>query len=198
MRKGAFAPEIRAAVIVGAGLLLMAAPAHALVTVVGSGLAHDCFVIAKLGNDPVHGIATCDEALREEALDPGQRAGTLINRGAMKVALGRVDDAMRDYDDGIALKPDLGDGYVDRGAALIKLKRYDEAMTDINKGIALGLSYEHVGYYNRGVAEFYLGRIPESYYDYKKALEIAPDFQPAAQQLKNFTVTRVPAKAPNK
>ena len=89
--------------------------------------------------------------------------------------------------------PDLGDGYVDRGAALITLKRYDEAMADINKGIGLGQSYEHVGYYNRAVAEFYLGRITESYHDYQKALEIAPDFTPAREQLKNFVVTRRPA-----
>ena len=183
-----------AAVLLGAALLLIPARAHALVTVVGSGLAHDCFVIAKLGNEPVKGVATCDEALTEEALDPGQRAGTYINRAVMKMALGRIDDAMRDYDQGIAIKPDLGDGYVDRGAALIRLKRYDEAMNDINKGIGLGLSYEYVGYYNRAVAEFYLGRIPESYFDYKKTLEIAPDFAPAQAQLKNFTVTRVPAK----
>jgi len=182
------------AVLLGAALLFVPARAHALVTVIGAGLAHDCFLIAKAGNDAARGIATCDEALAEGALDPGQRAGTYINRAVMKVALGHVDDAMRDYDEGIAIKPDLGDGYVDRGAALIIFKRYDDAMTDINKGIALGLSYEHVGYYNRAVAEFYLGRITESYYDYKKALEIAPDFAPAAQQLKNFVVTKVPDK----
>lgn len=112
----------------------------------------------------------------------------------MKVALGRFDEAMADYDEGISIKPDLGDGYVDRGAALIHMKRYDEAMSDINKGIALGLSYEWAGYYNRAVAEFYLGRIKESYFDYKKTVELAPDFRPAADQLKNFTVTRVPVK----
>jgi len=182
------------AVLLGAVFLLIPAPTRALVTVVGNSLARDCFLIAKAGNDPVRGIATCDEALQEQALDPHQRAGTYVNRAVMKVALGRLDEAMRDYDQGIAITPDLGDGYVDRGAALISLKRYDEAMVDINKGIALGLSYEHVGYYNRAVAEFYLGRIKESYYDYKKALEIAPDFQPAAEQLKNFIVTRAPAQ----
>ena len=89
--------------------------------------------------------------------------------------------------------PSLGDGYVDRGAALIALKRYDEAIVDINKGIALGQTYEQIGYYNRGVAEFFLGQITESYHDYKKALEIAPDFTLASEQLKNFVVTRKPA-----
>jgi tetratricopeptide (TPR) repeat protein len=182
------------AVLLGVALLFVPVRADALVTVIGNGLAHDCFLIAKAGNDAVKGIATCDEALAEAALDPGQRAGTYINRAVMKVALGHVDDAMHDYNDGLAIKPDLGDGYVDRGAALIIYKRYDDAMTDINRGIALGLSYEHVGYYDRAVAEFYLGRIADSYHDYKKALEIAPDFQPAAEQLKNFVVTTGPAQ----
>jgi tetratricopeptide (TPR) repeat protein len=187
----------KAAVLLGAVILLIPAHAHALVVVLGTGLARDCFLIAKAGNDPHAGIATCNEALLEAALDTHQRAGTYINRGVMEAALGRENDALRDYEQGITIMPELGDGYVDRGAALITFKRYDEAIADINKGMALGLSYEHLGYYDRGVAEFYLGRIKESYYDYKKALEIAPDFAPAAAQLKNFTVVKVPAQAPN-
>lgn len=183
----------RGAVFGCASLLLLSAPAYALVQVVGAGMAHDCFIAAKAGHDPRGGIAICDMALAEEALDAHSRAGTYVNRAVMKVALGRMNDAMADYDSGLALYPGLGDGYVDRGAALITLKRYDEALADINKGIALGQTYEQVGYYNRGVAEYYLGQITESYHDFKKALEIAPDFAPASDQLKNFVVTRKPA-----
>lgn len=187
-----------AALLAGAALLFLPGRAQALVTVIGSGLAHDCFLMAKAGTDPAAAIATCNEALEEGALDTHARAGTYINRAVMEAALGRTDEAMGDYDEGIALMPELGDGYVDRGAALIGLKRYDQAMADINKGIALGLSYEHVGYYNRAVAEFYLGRYTDSYHDYRKALAIAPGFKPALDQLKNFVVTRVPARQPSK
>jgi tetratricopeptide (TPR) repeat protein len=185
----------RSAVFSCAALLLLSAPANALVAVVGSGLAHDCFVAAKSGVDPRGGIAICDMALAEEALDAHGRAGTYVNRAVMKATLGRIDDAMADYNSGLSRDPNLGDGYVDRGAALITLKRYDEAVVDINKGIALGQTYEQVGYYNRGVAEFFLGRVTESYYDFKKALEIAPEFTKASEQLKNFVVTRKPAPA---
>jgi len=183
----------RSAVFGCAGLLLLTAPAHALISVVGAGMAHDCFIAAKAGTDPRGGIAICNMALAEETLSTRARAGTYINRAVMKVALGRIDEAMADYNSGLALDPDLGDGYVDRGAALITLKRYDEAIADINKGIGLGQTYEHVGYYNRGVAEFFLGRVTQSYYDFKKASEIAPEFTPASEQLKNFVVTRVRA-----
>jgi tetratricopeptide (TPR) repeat protein len=182
----------RGAVCGCAALLLLSAPAHALVAVVGAGMAHDCFIAAKAGSDPRGGITICNMALEEEALDVRSRAGTYVNRAVMKMALGRVNEAMSDYNSGLTLYPDLGDGYVDRGAALITLKRYDEALVDINKGIALGQSYEHIGYYNRGVAEFYLGQVPESYHDFKKSLEIAPDFALASDQLKNFVVTRKP------
>jgi tetratricopeptide (TPR) repeat protein len=163
------------------------------VTVVGAGMAHDCFVAAKAGTDPRGAIAVCNMALAEETLAIRARAGTYVNRAVMKVALGRIDEAMADYNSGLALDPELGDGYVDRGAALITLKRYEEALVDINKGIALGQTYEQVGYYNRGVAEFLMGRVPEAYYDFKKALEIAPEFTQASEQLKNFVVTRKPA-----
>ena len=183
----------RGAVCGCAALLLLSAPAHALVAIVGAGMAHDCFIAAKAGIDLRGGIAICNMALAEEPLDARSRAGTFVNRGVMKVALGHVDDAMTDYNSALTLYPDLGDGYVDRGAALITLKRYEQAIVDINKGIALGQTYEQIGYYNRGVAEFFLGKIPESYHDFKKALEIAPDFTLASDQLKNFVVTRKPA-----
>jgi tetratricopeptide (TPR) repeat protein len=185
----------RGAIAGCAVVLFLSAPAHALVTVVGSGLAHDCFVAAKAGVDPHGGIATCTEALEEEALDRHNRAGTYINRGVMEVMQGQLKDAMADYDTGLALEPGLGDGHVDRGAVLILLKRYDEAIVEVNKGIDLGQSYEQFGYYNRAVAEFDLGRITESYYDFKKASEIAPDFLPAQEQLKNFVVTRRPVSS---
>jgi tetratricopeptide (TPR) repeat protein len=184
---------MRGAATACAILFCLSAPAHALVAVIGSGLAHDCFVMAKAGTDAKSAIATCTMALQEEALDVRARAGTHVNRGVMEMALGRTDEAMADYDRALTLNPGLGDGYVDRGAALIKLKRYDEAMTDINRGISLGQTYEQIGYYNRGVAEFYLGKAADSYHDFKKALEIAPDFTLASEQLKNFVVTRVPA-----
>lgn len=186
---------LRSAVFGCAALLLLSAPAHALVTVVGAGIAHDCFAAAKAGTNPRAAIAVCNMALAEETLDIRARAGTYINRAVMKAALGRIEDAMADYNSGLSLEPELGDGYVDRGAALITLKRYDEALVDINKGIALGQTYEQIGYYNRGVAQFFLGHAPEAYYDFKKALEIAPEFTPASDQLKNFVVTRKPAQA---
>jgi tetratricopeptide (TPR) repeat protein len=89
----------------------------------------------------------------------------------------------------------LGDPYVNLGAMLIKKGQYAEALVQINKGIDLGMAFPHIGYYDRAVAEQMLGRYKEAYYDYKKVLELEPNFAMASERLKDFTVTRVPANS---
>jgi tetratricopeptide (TPR) repeat protein len=176
-------------------LLGVSAPANALVMVIGNQLAHDCYEMAKAGTDPVNGIATCSSALENEALSAHDRAGTYVNRGAIKMAINRVDDAMNDYNTGITIMPGLADAYVDRAGAYIMQRKFDLAMTDVNHGIDLGPTYLFVGYYNRAVAEQLSGKITEAYYDYQKTLELEPKFAPAAEHLKDFVVTKVPAGA---
>ena len=180
--------------LAGAALLVSGAPADAVVMVIGNQLAHDCYLIAKAGVDLQNGIATCNSALENEALSPHDRAGTYVNRGAIKIALGRVDDAMIDYNTGISIMPGLADAYVDRAGGYIMQKKYDEAMADVNHGIELGPTLPFVGYYNRAVAEQLTGKITEAYYDYQKTLELEPKFTPAAERLKDFVITKVPTQ----
>ncbi len=171
--------------------LLCAAPAQAAVVVIGAGWAYDCYITAKTNVDLDKGLIACNTALQQENLTNRERAGTMVNRGVIEMGLHRPDAAMADYNNGIAIQPDLGDAYVDRGAALINAKRYDEALIDINKGIGFGVTYPHLGYFNRAVAEEMLGQWKESYYDFKKVLELEPKFTQASDQLKNFTVTTI-------
>ena len=168
-------------------------PASALVMVLGTGIAHDCFLQAKFATDPGRGVAICNRALEEEDLTNSDRAATYVNRGVLEAALGQNDRAMRDYNYALRLSPNLGDAYVDLGAALIFLKNYDEALAAINKGMALGLNYPHVGYFNRGVVEEIKEQFKEAYLDYKHALELEPSFSPASERLKFFTVITKPA-----
>ena len=190
---------IQSSILAFAGLILTTAAASALVIVVGSTKGQECFVAARQSPDLTRlaqdaAIKVCNEALSDGNMASHDIVGTYVNRGVLYAAQGRQQEAMNDYQHGIRLSPDLGDAYVDRGAALIFLKQYDDAIVDINKGINLGLSYPHVGYYNRAVAEFLKGQYKESYFDYKRALEINPYFKQAEDQLKNFVVTKVPAK----
>ena len=72
------------------------------------------------------------------------------------------------------------------------LKRYKEALVDINKGIALGAKRPHIAYYDRAIADEALGDIRGAYEDYKKAVELEPDFALATEQLPRFKVVRKP------
>ena len=177
------------------GVIATCATAQAQVIVtLGAGRAHACFIHAKTGDQPRAGLAVCNTALAYDALDRKNRAGTYDNRGILLDRLGRTDDARADFNKAIELDPSLGDPYVNLGAMLIKQGRHEEALVQINKGLDLGVSFAHIGYYNRAVAEQILGRFKEAYYDYKKVLEIEPNFPLASERLKDFTVTRTPVK----
>jgi tetratricopeptide (TPR) repeat protein len=188
----------RSVLFLGAVLLAAAvAPAQAQTIVsLGKGLAHDCFIYAKAGVDPYDGVQVCNQSIDHEALTIKDRAATFDNRGVMLDQLGRLEKAAADFQQSMALDPKLGDPHINLGSVLIKQKRYDEALESINRGIDLGVSFPHIGYYDRAVAYQLLGRYKEAYYDYKKTLELEPNFTQASERLKDFVVTRVPAKVP--
>ncbi len=176
-----------------AGILAFAAPANALVTVVGNALAHDCFTIAKIGKDPVGGINTCNSAIENEMLSPHDRAATMINRASMEMQLNRVNDAMSDYNRGIEMFPAMGDAYVDRAGAYISQGHFSQALADIEHGLSLGPTYPFVGYYNRAIAEQLTGNYADAYKDYQKVLEMEPAFTPAADHLKDINIAKAGA-----
>lgn len=162
---------------------------------VGTGQAHQCFLYAKSGTNLLQGALTCTGALEHDVLSKKDRAGTHDNRGVVLDLLGHTDKAAEDFNTAISLDPTLGDPYVNLGAMLIKKGQYEQALVQINKGIDLGMGFPHIGYYDRAVAQQMLGRYKEAYYDYKKVLELEPNFAMASERLKDFTVTRVPAKS---
>ena len=186
---------LSAALMVAGALIPKPVQAQTIVTV-GKGYAHDCFVYAKAATDPYDGVEVCNQAIAHEALAIKDRAATYDNRGVMLDLLGRGDKAAEDFRQSMALDPQLGDPYVNLGSVQIKQKRFDEALDNINKGIELGVSFPQFGYYDRAIAYQLLGRYKEAYFDYKKVLELDPNFTQASERLKDFTVTRVPAPKP--
>lgn len=187
--------KVRAFLIVAAGLLGPSPAWSQTIVSRGAGLAHECFLYAKAGNQLRDGITACNEALKREALSVKDRAATHDNRGVMLNALGQMDNASWDFNESIRLDPELGDPHVNLGVVMIRKGRHQEALDSINLGLALGMSFPHIGYFDRAVAYEMMGRFREAYYDYKKVLELEPDYAPAAERLKYFTVTRGPAKS---
>ena len=179
-----------------AGMSLGSSTAFGAVTVLGGGIAHECFIAAKFTPGAVSGISLCDRALNEDFLTSTDRAATYVNRGVIEAATGQADRAMEDYQRAIKLRPSLGDAYIDLGATLIARQEYDDALIQINTGISLDPASAEAGYFNRGVIEEIRGNFLDAYHDYKRALAIVPDFAPALERLKYFKIVQVPATQP--
>jgi tetratricopeptide (TPR) repeat protein len=162
--------------------------AQAAVTVLGNGIAHACYEAAEFGGNAHDGIAECSLALDEAALPIGDRAATFVNRGILKSQNNDPNGALDDYNRGLELKPGLGEAYVDRGAVMILFQRYDDAIKDIDKGLSLSPNKPEIAYYDRAVADEAVGDIRGAYEDCKKAVEIAPDFTLAIEDLAHFKV----------
>jgi tetratricopeptide (TPR) repeat protein len=168
----------------------LAPQADAAVSVLGNGLGASCYQAAEFGNDARSAIQTCTLAIEQEPLSLTDRAATYVNRGILRSRLGDDNGALRDYNQGIGLDANHGEGYIDRGATYIVLQRYDDAMSDLNKGIAMGAHKPHIAYYDRAIVDEAIGNIRAAYQDYKKAVELEPDFALASEQLTRFKVVR--------
>ena len=169
------------------------AHAQGAVTVVGGGLAKDCYEAVEYSKVQVtRAIDVCDLALETEYLRPADRAATLTNRGILHMRQGNNSRALGDYERAIALVPSLQQAKVNQGAALYNLKRYPEAMAALNQGVTTeSLEARAVGFYNRGLTHEKLGNLQLAYEDFRSAIQLKPDFAQAAAQLVRFQV--VPA-----
>lgn len=173
----------------------LTAHAQGAVTVLGGGLAKDCYDAVEYGRVQIsQGIAVCNLAIETERLRPKDRAATYTNRGILYMRQGNNARAMQDYQRSINLLPDLREAKVNLGAALYNLQRYPEAMAALNEGVATeSLEARAVGYYNRGLTHEKLGDLQSAYEDFRTALAIKPEFAQASAQIARFTV--VPAES---
>jgi tetratricopeptide (TPR) repeat protein len=119
--------------------LMVAAEARASVTVIGGGLAEACSRAALSGKSDVRLELSCTEALEKEMLNSRDRAGTLVNRGVLRMRRLNWDGANKDFNEAARIKPDMGEAYVNRGAVAIGEHRYAESLKDLNKGLQLGV-----------------------------------------------------------
>ena len=174
----------------GLTVSLTAGSASAAISVLGGGQAQECFIAAKEGKFDNASLATCDLALDTEILPPKDRGGTLINRGVIKLMRGEYEAAHADFNAGIGLIPDVGEGWINRGAMFIGERRYKEALSDIDKAIGLGLHEPAKAFYNRAIAYEGLDDETSAYLDYQQALVLKPGWDLPQHELLRFSVTR--------
>ena len=81
------------------------------------------------------------------------------------------------------------------GANYIYQEEYDLAKEVLDKAIDLGTDDLFAAYYNRGIANERIGDITSAYWDFRKSLDLNPEFEIAERQLERFIVTEEPGNA---
>jgi Tfp pilus assembly protein PilF len=171
--------------------LLGVMPAHAADTTIGKTPAAKCFNAAQAVSLPGNALpdvldkdalSNCAEALSNK-MTAKDRIATLVNRGTIEAASGDVTSSLADYDAALAMNPKMADIFINRGTALMRAARYDEARASFDEAVLLGGTNTYVAYFNRAMAEEKVGNINGAYQDYKLALAMAPNYQPAKKEL---------------
>ncbi len=172
-------------------MALAAAPAAmAQVTVIGGGIARDCYEATKFGSQTPGAIEQiCTKAIEVEAMNLANKAATYTNRGVVRMRQGKLEAAMADYAISKRLRPEVGATYLNEGAAFILQKDYESALASLEQAIALDTTELHAAYYNRAIAREQMGDVEGAYYDFKKAGELKPGFDLVEKQLSRFVVT---------
>jgi len=163
--------------------------AYASSIVLGGGMAEACSKAALADRSDLSSIFLCDSALDTEDLDNHDRAGTLINRGVMKLRREEFEPALSDFDAAITLVPKLGEAYVNRGAAFVGERRYQAGLDDINMALRLGVREPEKAYFNRALAYEGLDDEKSAYLDYQQALTLKPGWALPEHELLRFTVS---------
>lgn len=112
-------------------------------------------------------------------------AVTYINRGAHYEELGQYERAIQDYDESIRIDPKDAHAYNNRCYALLKLDRLQEALLDCNVALVLEPDNPVVIHTTGNVYEA-LGEKQKAAQEYRRALEIAPDFEPVKESLEKL------------
>ena len=181
---------MRLGFLIPLGLALLAGRAAAAVTVLGGGQAQACYKAAFAGQSNDSAIGLCDSALENEVLQPHDRGGTFINRGVMKLRRRDYAGATVDFNSGLALDPNIGEGYANRGAAYVGEHRYREGVADIDRALQLSIREPEKAYFNRALADEGLGDEKAAYLDFKQAQSLKPAWDAPKIELLRFTVSQ--------
>lgn len=118
-----------------------------------------------------------EEAVRHytNALEQGLRPPEVYNnRGNVYLRISKVDKAINDFSEALAVKPDFAGAYVNRGNAYCEQREFDLAIQDLNEAIRLNPDFAEA-YKNRGTAYLNKGNFDLAIQDFGKAVQLVPD-----------------------
>jgi tetratricopeptide (TPR) repeat protein len=86
--------------------------------------------------------------------------------------------------------PALPEIYINRGVVYMKQRRWADAIGQIDKGLDLNPEEAEKAYFNRGLAREQMDDFRGAYADFRKAAELAPEWEAPKKELARFTVRR--------
>lgn len=181
---------MRISFLSAAATILITGPAAAGVTVIGSSSARLCYEATESRLMPAFDtLRRCDEALNQEALSDYDTVATLVNRGIVKLRMGRQQEAIADFDAASKRDPDQAEAYLNKGLALLRAgDAWEQALPLFDTALAKRTRKPALAYFGRAVANELGGRVKEAYRDYRLASRTDPKWTAPRTELARFKV----------
>ena len=171
-----------------ASLMLPLSATQSAVITVGGPLSRLCYESALTHDDRRSALEGCTRALSEEGLSPGDRAGTYVNRGIIRMYQGHVVDADADFDAALALDRDLPDAWLNKGFLRIRSGNGRDALPLLQEGINRKPTRKALAIFARGVAYEQMGEFNSAYLDLKHAHGLEPRWALPSEYLARYQV----------
>ncbi len=97
------------------------------------------------------------------------------NRGNARASQMKLEEALEDYEQAIALAPDAPDPYLNRGATLENMGQWEAAIADYDRVLVIDPD-DAAAYNNRGNAQGGLGNWDNAVEDFKRAADLGGEF----------------------
>lgn len=172
---------------------LPAAAAAQSTVVLGTSPGRACYEAALASaRGSASGVVRCEEAL-EGPISVRDRAATEVNMGIVLMNAGRTAEAFAAYDRAIALRPELGEAWLNRGIGWLVQHDYAAAEADLNRALELDVREAHKAYYHRALIYDAREDYTRAYGDFQRALELSPGWALPLRELERYEVVRSPA-----
>lgn len=174
--------------VIALAIATTATAAPGSITVIGGGLAEDCYQAAESRFAGRDGLATCSRALTEEPLSPEDRVATYVNRGILHMRLEAVARADADFDRALELDPAEPDAWLNKAILTVRHRRSVDALPMVDKAIDLKSRRPALAYYIRAIVNEDRGDLRAAYRDFRRARDLEPAWPQPAIELARFKV----------
>lgn len=143
---------------------------------------------ARIGTVSEAATLACKHALNWSHFIRDERGQAYSNVGVLHLIQGQYQLAIVDFDAALRQGVEQSSVLNDRGLAQAALHNYQAARDDYSAALSEAKANRERIYFNRAMAEEDLGNMKAAYLDYRKATELAPNWDKAAKELSRFTV----------